>query len=46
MGIPGVTGGKIAQFTNEFGGPALTDKLNNELANAWAGFDALAPKAS
>ena len=47
MSIPGITGGKIAQVTNEFGGPALTGQLNNIVSNATGGIlDALVPKAS
>ena len=47
MAIPGITGGEVAQLTNEYGGPALTSKLNNIASDATGGFlDALAPKAS
>ena len=47
MANPGITGGEIAQFTNEFGGSALTSKVNNIASNATGGFlDALVPKAS
>jgi hypothetical protein len=47
MGIPGITGGKIAQFDSEYGGPALTDMANSALGGVAGGiFDALAPKAS